>query len=133
MKNREVRARATVMQLQPREPFGAELRALVPLTTVAGDFEASDLVCSGLEQMSRHIRWLDEDYQTERFERLGARARNVVLLADQLGLRQIGQVAADVLYCLDDPENAALPATLSRLMRLMSQALEHAADPFADY
>ncbi len=133
MKNREVRARATVMQLQPREPFGAELRGLVPFNASAGDFEVSDFMCSGLEEMSRHIRWLDDDYQTARFERLGARARNVVLLADQLGLRQIGQVAADVLYCLDDPENAALPATLSRLMRLMSQALEQAAGPFADY
>ncbi len=124
---------SSVKQLQPREAYSADVRALSPFSMANDDFETSDVICSGLEEMSRHLRWLDDDYQSERFERLGARARSIVLLADHLGLRRLGQVAADVVYCLEDPDSAALPATLSRLMRLMTQALEHAAGPIVEY
>lgn len=133
MKHRKSGAHASVMQLQPREQFGADIRALSPFSVAFDDFEISDVVCTGLEEMSRHLRWLDDDYQSERWDRLEARARSIVLLGDQLGLRRVGQVAADVVYCVDDPENPALSATLSRLMRLMSQALEHAAAPIVEF
>ena len=126
-------AQTSVRQLKPRETFGGDARGLSPFNMADEGFETSDVVCAGLEEMSRHLRWLDDDYQSELFERLAARARSIVLLADQLGLRRVGQVAADVIYCLDDPDNAALPATLSRLMRLMSLTLEHAAGCISDF
>jgi hypothetical protein len=44
-------------------------------------------------------------------------------------LRRVGQVAADVVYCIDGPDETALAATASRLMRLVTQALDHAAGP----
>jgi hypothetical protein len=50
-----------------------------------------------------------------------------------MGLRRVRQVAADVVYCLDEPDEIALAATLSRLMRLMTQALDHAAGPKAAF
>jgi hypothetical protein len=53
------------------------------------------------------------------------------MLADQFGLRRVGQVAADVVYCIDGTDKAALAATLSRLMRLVTQALDHAAGPIS--
>lgn len=116
-----------VSRLMPREDFGADARAL--MFSGLGADDHGEGICAGLEELSRHLRWLDEDYQSGQFHRLAARARSVVQLADQLGLRQIGQVAADVLYCLDGAEETALAATLSRLMRLMTMALDHAADP----
>jgi|GEM_PF-1863100 len=125
--------KSSVKRLEPYEPFGADIRALSFVNLGAGDLEASDAVCSGLEELSRHLRWLDDDYRFERFDRLAARMHNIVVLADQLGLRRVGQVAADVVYCLDDHENPALAATLSRLMRLITQALEHAAGSLADF
>ena len=122
---------STVAQLVLTEPFGNDVRALSPFGTVGDDFDNGDVVCAGLEEMSRHLRWLDEDFQAGRFDRIEARARGILLLADQLGLRRVGQVAADVVYCTDDSNEVALAATLSRLMRLMSQALDHAAGPLA--
>ena len=133
MKYRGNGAIAPVMQLKPCESVGADFGALSPFSQANVDFEVSDVICTGLEEISRHLRWLEDDYQTERYDRLETRARSIVLLADQLGLRRVGQVAADVIYCLDDPQNAALAATLSRLMRLMSQALDHAAGSMAEY
>lgn len=133
MEHRKSNAQSSVQHLKPCEPFGADIRALSPFSLVNDGFEASDAVCTGLEELSRHLRWLDDDYRSDRFDRLGARVRGIILLADQLGLRRVGQVAADVVYCLDDPENVALAATLSRLMRLISQALDHAGGSVVDY
>ena len=120
---------STVANLVLHEPFGNDLRSLSPFGMSADDFDHGDVVCAGLEEMSRHLRWLDDDFQAGRFDRIEARARSIVLLADQLGLRRIGQVAADVVYCTDDTNEVALAATLSRLMRLITQALDHAAGP----
>ena len=86
---------SAVAQLVPREPFGQDVRALSPFGMDGEDFDHSDVICAGLEEMSRHLRWLDDDYRSGRFDRLEARARSIVLLADQLGLRRVGQVAAD--------------------------------------
>jgi len=119
----------TVARLVVKEPSETDVQSLSPLNVSDEGFELSDVVCIGLEEMSRHLRRLDEDFQSGRFDRIEARARHIVLLADQMGLRRIGQVAADVIYCTDDGNEVALAATLSRLMRLMSQALDHAAGP----
>lgn len=118
---------SVVARLVPREAFGADVRALSPLALVDADFDRSDLICEGLEELSKHLRRLDDDYRSGNMDQLEVRARRLVLLADQLGLRRVGQVAADVVYCIDRREGAALAATVSRLMRLMTQALDHAA------
>jgi hypothetical protein len=89
------------------------------------------LICDSLEELSRHLKCLDYDYQSGQLDRLEARARSIVMLADQLGLRRVGQVAADVIYCIDGTDKAALAATLSRLMRLVTQALDHAVGPIS--
>lgn len=123
----------TIARLIPREPFGPDVRALSPYDMVDEDFDNSDLICAGLEELSRHLRRLDDDFRLGHFDRLEARARSIVMLADQLGLRRVGQVAADVVYCLDGPDEVALSATLSRLLRLMTQALDHAAGPLTAF
>lgn len=132
-RHHEPRRMNAVARLVPREQFGADVEALSPFALMGDDFSRSDDICAGLEDLSRHLRWLDDDYQMGRMDRLEARARNIVVLADQLGLRRVGQVAADVAYCVDAPNEAALAATLSRLMRLMTQALDHAAGPISAF
>ena len=122
-----------VARLVPHEKFGPDVDALSPYSMVDEDLNHADLICSGLEEMSRHLKWLDDDFQSGQMGRLEARARSIVMLADQLGLRRVGQVAADVVYCIDDGDEIALAATLSRLMRLMTQALDHAAGPISAF
>jgi len=92
-----------------------------------------DVICLGLEEISRHLKWLDDDYQSGQFDRPEVRLRSIVMLSDQLGLRRVEQVASDVVYCLDGPDEVALASTLSRLMRLMTHALDHAAGPMAAF
>lgn len=116
-----------VARLIPMEPYESDMHALSPYAPADDDFGQGDVICAGLEELSRHLKWLDDDYQSGHLDRLEARLRSIVMHADQLGLRRLGQVAADVAYCIDDPDEVALAATLSRLMRLMTQALDHAA------
>ena len=118
-----------IARLIPQEISGPDVHALSPFGLTDDDLGRSERICTGLEELSRHLKRLDEDYQSGDSARLEQRARSIVMLADQLGLRRVGQVAADVVYCIDDPNEVALAATLSRLMRLMTQALDHAAGP----
>lgn len=130
MEQQQIRtAPRAIARLVPQEPSGPDVHALSPFAIVDEGFDQSDVICAGLEELSRHLKWLDDDFRTSQYDRLEARARSIVMLADQLGLRRVGQVAADVVYCIDDPDEVALAATLSRLMRLMTQALDHAAGP----
>lgn len=118
-----------VSRLIPREPTGLDVHALSPFAMVDENSDQSDLICASLEELSRHLKRLDAEYRLGHLDRVEMRARGIVMLADQLGLRLVGQVAADVLYCIDGPDEVSLAATLSRLMRLMTQALDHAAGP----
>lgn len=122
-----------VARLIPREQQGPDVDCVSPFALAGDSPEQGDLICAGLEELSRHLKWLDDDYQSGQFDRLEARARSIVMLSDQLGLRRVGQVAADVVYCVDGPDEIALAATLSRLMRLVSQALDHAAGPISTF
>jgi len=122
-----------VARLIPQEPSGPDVQALSPFGMINEKFDQSDIICIGLEELARHLKWIDDDYRSNQFDRLEARARSIVMLSDQLGLRRVGRVAADVVYCIDDPDEVALAATLSRLMRLMTQALDHAAGPISAF
>lgn len=122
-----------IARLVPLESFEPDVRALSPYALAEDDMEDGDIICAGLEELSRHLKWLDDDYQSGQLDRLEARARAIVMLADQLGLRRVGQVAADVVYCIDGPDEVALASTVSRLMRLVTQALDHAAGPMTAF
>ena len=129
MKQQHIRSVQAIARLIPQEISGPDVHALSLHGLTGDDLNQNELVYAGLEELSRHLKWLDDDYRSEQLERLETRARSIVMLADQLGLRRVGQVAADVVYCIDDSTEVALAATLSRLMRLMTQALDHAAGP----
>ncbi|MCF2905853.1 hypothetical protein L0666_12715 [Octadecabacter sp. CECT 8868] len=133
MEQMNERVNQSVARLIPIEQRGPELDALSSFAMESDEFEDGDVLCSGLEELSRLLKRLDDDYQSGQYDRLEARARSIVMLADRLGLRQVGQVAADVVYCVDGPDEIALSATLSRLMRLVTQALDHAAGPMTAF
>ena len=133
MNQEHSRSTRAIARLVPRETFGQDVQALSPFGLTDDDLSQSELIYASLEELSRHLKWLDDDYRSGQLDRLETRARSIVMLADQLGLRRVGQVAADVVYCIDDPNEVALAATLSRLMRLMTQALDHAAGPVSAF
>lgn len=133
MEQRKYVERTQISRLCPTETTNAAESMHAVFDLGLHDRTRGDAVCFSLEEMARHLRHFDDDFQNAQYEQLLDRARRIVLLADQLGLRQIGHVAADVIYCLDDIENPALAATLSRLIRLITLTLDQATEIAADY
>lgn len=120
---------SVVARLVPRELKSKEKGVVEAFDVLGAECLVSDQICAGLEEMSRHLKWIGDDFRTDQIDRVEARARSIVMLADQMGLRRVGQVAADVVYCVDTPDRTALAATLSRLIRLLEQALDSAVGP----
>jgi hypothetical protein len=46
------------------------VRALSPYALADDDMDYGDVICLGLEEISRHLKWLDDDYQSGQFDRL---------------------------------------------------------------
>jgi hypothetical protein len=63
-----------IAHLVPREPFGPDVRASSPFALIDDGFDYGNLICAGLEELSRHLKRLDLDYQEGHLDRLEARA-----------------------------------------------------------
>ena len=76
----EQQHQTNVARLVPHETFGPDVRALSPYALADDDMDYGDVICLGLEEISRHLKWLDDDYQSGQFERLEVRLRSIVML-----------------------------------------------------
>lgn len=113
-----------IVRLVPQETASLDPSVIQELARHHGLDCAEDVVCTSLAELTRHLRRLDDDYRSADPHQLGRRVRAVVTLADQLGMRHVARVAADVVRCSHSGDEAALAATLSRLMRLLGRALD---------
>lgn len=122
-----------VARLVPQEICRPE----IGITSAAGntkeEIAAGDRMLSALEELSKHVRRLEDDFEAVRLDLVQNRTRRIIALSDQIGLRQVGRVASDVAYCCDGQDEAALAATTSRLVRLLNQAIDQAAGPMTAF
>jgi len=118
---------ARVVRLALRERASLDPRAMRRLARHRDPGATETIIRTTLSELGRHLRRLDDDYRTGENLRLAGRARQVIVLCDQIGLRDVARVAADVARCSLSGDETALGATLARLMRLLSQALDEAA------
>lgn len=116
-----------IVRLIPREVATLDPRRIKSIARRHGPDQAEGVVVGSLEELGRHLRRLDDDYRSGDPDRLTARIRAVITLSDQIGMRHVARVATDVARCSNAGDEAALAATLSRLMRLMTQALDDIA------
>lgn len=118
-----------VTRLIPREGYTTELKRLSPCGLDETNPDRDDVICLALEELARHLRFLEADFYAEEFENLRARVHGLSAPARQLGLHRINTVSNDVIFCIQTKNNPALAATLSRLIRLVTKALNQAAGP----
>lgn len=115
-----------IVRLVPREATVVDPRIIQKLSRSHGPDCAEDVVSTNLSELARHLRRLDDDYRSGDADRLNSRVRSIVTLSDQVGMRHVARVATDVIRCAICGDESALAATLSRLMRLLTQALDEA-------
>lgn len=116
-----------IVRLIPREVATLDPRRIRTIARRHGPDRAEGVVVESLAELGRHLRRLDDDYRSGDADRLTARIRAVITLSDQIGMRHVARVATDVARCSNAGDEAALAATLSRLMRLLTRALDDIA------
>lgn len=113
-----------VIRLMPREAAFIDPDVSMRLASKRGLDQAEAIVQGALTELGRTLRRLEDDYKTGDITNLADRTRAVITLADQIGMRNVARVAADVVRCCHGQDAHALSATLARLMRLMTRTLD---------
>ena len=116
-----------VTRLVPQDAARLDGGAVRDLLRELGAQSAEELVCAAMEDLLRHTARMEEAYQACDFGALVARVAHVADIADQIGLRGLGRVAADVAVCAGQGDDNALAATLSRLLRQVRLACDQIA------
>ncbi|MEM8579079.1 MAG: hypothetical protein AAGF60_14615 [Pseudomonadota bacterium] len=107
----------TVTQLELKEPIRVNRERLGDLYTQLGEHSAEDVVCRAMEEVSLRMTHCDRAFRARDWADLRKSARSLIAIADQIGMQDVGRVAADVVACIDRQDHVATAATLGRLMR----------------
>ena len=112
-----------LVQIRPTEQVAVDREQLGLLYTQLGEVGAEDVVCRAMEELALRMAHCDRLYRTR--DRFGLRkaVHGLVAIADQIGMALVSQVARDVVTCIDQDEDIALAATLSRLIRVGERSL----------
>ena len=112
-----------LVQIRPTEQVAVDREQLGLLYTQLGEVGAEDVVCRAMEELALRMAHCDRLYRTR--DRIGLRkaVHGLVAIADQIGMALVSQVARDVVTCIDQDEDIALAATLSRLIRVGERSL----------
>jgi len=112
-----------VLKIRPSEPVQVNQERLGALYTQLGEANAEDVVCRAMEELALRLAQCDKLYRESKLVDLRKNARSLIAIADQIGMNSLGRVARDVTQCVDDKDEVALAATLSRLIRIGERSL----------
>ncbi len=112
-----------VMKIRPSESVQVDQERLGALYMQLGEANAEDVVCRAMEELALRMAQCERLYRENRLSELRKNARSLIAIADQIGMSSLGRVAGDVTLCIDDKDEVALAATLSRLLRIGERSL----------
>ncbi len=112
-----------VMKIRPSESVQVDQERLGALYMQLGEANAEDVVCRAMEELALRMAQCERLYRENRLSELRKNARSLIAIADQIGMSSLGRVAGDVTLCVDDKDEVALAATLSRLLRIGERSL----------
>ncbi len=112
-----------VMKIRPSESVQVDQERLGALYMQLGEAIAEDVVCRAMEELALRMAQCERLYRENRLSELRKNARSLIAIADQIGMSSLGRVAGDVTLCVDDNDEVALAATLSRLLRIGERSL----------
>jgi len=112
-----------IMQMKPEERVQVDEERLGALYAQLGVPGAEDVVCRAMEDLAVRLSQCDRLFRSQNWAELRKNARCMIAIADQVGMKMLSQIAADVTGCIDRQDNTALAATLSRLLRVGERSL----------
>ncbi len=114
---------APVARLVPRDPLRMDPGPLSRLYLDLGEQGAEDVIGRALEDLTRRLNRIDDAHRGCDFAAIGHESRRVRVIAEQIGLTEVAEVAAHVIDCAQLGNGMALGATLARLIRITDRCL----------
>lgn len=112
-----------ITKLTLTEPVRLDPDRLGALYSQLGDAAAEDVICRAMEELAVRMAHCEGLHRQSNWPELRKSARSLVAIADQIGMRMLSRVAADVTQAVDVNDTVAIAATLARLLRIGERSL----------
>lgn len=112
-----------VIKIRLAEKIQLDQVRLDGLYTQLGATGAETVICRAMEELAVRLSECNTLWRESSLIRLRKHARSLIAISDQIGMRLLAQVAADVTTALDAEDEVAVAATLSRMLRIGERSL----------
>lgn len=112
-----------VLQMRPTEQVCVDQERLGTLYAQLGETVAEDVVCRAMEELALRMSHCDRLYRGANWQELRKNSKSLIAISDQVGLQKLATVAGDVMLAIDQKDEVAVAATLTRLIRIGERSL----------
>ncbi len=88
-----------------------------------GAIGAEDVVRRAMEELALRLSHAEQQYRQNDMQDLRKATRSLVKIAEQIGMQKLARVANDVTTTIDQGDDVAIAATLSRMLRVGETSL----------
>jgi len=112
-----------VLQMRPTEQVCVDQERLSSLYAQLGETVAEDVVCRAMEELALRMSHCDRLYRSSCWQELRKNSKSLIAISEQVGLHKLAIVAGDVMSAIDQENEVAVAATLTRLIRIGERSL----------
>lgn len=112
-----------VVNIRVTETIQLDQVRLGMLYSQLGEAGAGDVISRAMEELAVRLAQCDTLWRARNLAQLRKHARSLIAISDQIGMQRLAQVAGDVTACLDNEDDIAIAATLSRMLRVGERSL----------
>ncbi len=119
----------SVVTLNIEEAVHFEPRCLADLYRSLGEIGAENVLCDTMEELTIQLVRADRLGKRGKTDEVAKIAKQIGPVADRIGLLGLGQVARDLVACIEQEDAASFGAVLARLSRMGDRSLTTIWDP----
>jgi|TARA_B110000908_G_scaffold162041_1_gene207013 hypothetical protein len=112
-----------VVNIRVTETIQSDQVRLGMLYSQLGEAGAGDIISRAMEELAVRLAQCDTLWRARNLAQLRKHSRSLIAISDQIGMQRLAQVAGDVTVCLDNEDDIAIAATLSRMLRVGERSL----------
>lgn len=109
--------------LKRNERVQIDSTRVTKLYTRLGEGAAEDAVCRAMEELAVRLAATQTVRERGDMVKVAKAARGMIGIAEEVGLVSLARVASDVASCATEGDEAAIGATLARLVRVGDKSM----------